>query len=165
MAHDTGARNICFTGGEPVLQQQKDLDRLIVMLHSQGFEIEMFSNGTLQYSEVTLKGVHIVMDWKLPGSGEDPDNEQRLKNYLAMADAWQHTIKFTCLDDDDLVTAYAIYHAHAMESFKGTIYAGPVWDQKLEPAEIVKFILEHQLPWRLNLQIHKYIWDPNARRT
>jgi hypothetical protein len=43
-------------------------------------------------------------------------------------------------------------------------YCGPVWG-KLEPSEVVDFILSNKLPWRLNIQAHKYIWLADARRT
>jgi len=44
------------------------------------------------------------------------------------------------------------------------VYAGIVWG-KAEPADLVRWILEAKMPWRLNMQVHKFVWDPDARRT
>jgi len=34
---------------------------------------------------------------------------------------------------------------------------------RLDPKNLVEWMLRDRLPARLNLQLHKYIWDPVAR--
>jgi 7-carboxy-7-deazaguanine synthase len=165
MRGDTGAANVCLTGGEPILQNRRDMDRLVHALDANSFFVEMFSNGTLPYSPCMIEHCHIVMDWKLPGSGESYDDPTRCENLRQMRPWLWHTIKFTCADMADLEMARAIHNQFDLASFGGSVYVGPVWDTKLAPETIVEFVLKHRLPWRLNLQVHKYIWDPMARRT
>jgi 7-carboxy-7-deazaguanine synthase len=165
MRTETGASNTCLTGGEPMVQREEDLVSLVEMIAwDSSMTLEMFSNGTLLYPPAVLEACSIVMDWKLNGSGEDSGNDTRIKNWAAMRKAGGHTIKFTCLHQEDLEQALRLYQRYGMEDF-GSIYCGPVWDTVLTPSQIVAFILKHKLPWRLNVQLHKYVWDPTARRT
>jgi 7-carboxy-7-deazaguanine synthase len=167
-AKETGAANVCLTGGEPMLQPKEDLDDLINLLANNGhYTLEMFSNGTLLYSKTIMKSCSIRMDWKLPGSLEDqsgPGWDQRINNYLIMGEWPHHTIKFTIKDQNDFETAMVIYDKFGMDTWPGTIYAGPVWDAKFTAANIADGILANRLPWRLNLQMHNYVWPPNERR-
>jgi 7-carboxy-7-deazaguanine synthase len=166
VATHTGCRNVCLTGGEPMLQHTDDIDALITLLTDPIFGVvEMFSNGTLRYSDTVLEQCCVIMDWKLPGSGERADDPMRIQNYQDMMSIGGHTIKFTCANYRDLVMAQAIYNRYSMADFQGRIYVGPVWDAGLPPAQIAEFILDNKLPWNLNLQIHKYVWPPDARRT
>jgi len=158
---DEMAYNVCLTGGEPMLQNKTALDVLVTNLRTGGFEVEMFSNGTLHYTRTVLETVDIVMDWKLPGSGEDPHNAVRIQNLQELINASgtrTHTIKFTCASEDDLHAAVSIYEQHNLEKrWPSHIYIGPVWG-KLDPKAVVEFMKAHQLDWKLNLQTHKYIY-------
>src|SRR6266487_93263 len=94
----TGATNICLTGGEPMLQKFEDLNSIVIQIAELGWPLEMFSNGTLLYPAIILELCSIRMDWKLPGSGEDPNDETRIANYYNMGTYGHHTIKFTIKD-------------------------------------------------------------------
>jgi len=164
MSLDTGTKNICLTGGEPMLQPYGDLEDLIWSLNDDGFNVEMFSNGTLPYREGILDGCQVVMDWKLPGSGEYGSTRvgARDANYALMRDRGSHAIKFTAANLEDLICAHDLWNSRRMASGQNEVFCGPVWG-KLDPKVVVEYILAHQLPWRLNVQVHQYVWTPNER--
>jgi 7-carboxy-7-deazaguanine synthase len=165
-ANETGARNICLTGGEPMLQSNDELVDLVRSIRGNwNYSIEMFSNGTIQYPPAIVINCAIRMDWKLPGSGET-DMGARELNYYNIAGslaASMHTIKFTIKDQPDFEEAMAIYDKYDMVDWPGTIYAGPVWNQAFTAKDVVAGILANKLPWRLNVQTHNYVWPAHER--
>jgi 7-carboxy-7-deazaguanine synthase len=163
MALKTGARNVCLTGGEPMLQTKVELNILINELRSAGLTLEMFSNGTIEYWPLVFTQVSIVMDWKLPGSGETGKREDVvLSNLEILRRLSNHSIKFTVIDQGDLIAAKQRWDLFNLRDAYCPIFVAPVWS-KIDPAEVVDFLRFNQLPWRLNLQTHKFIWSPEAR--
>ena len=167
LANETGTTNICLTGGEPALQPMGDLEAVVLPArHVYGYDLEMFSNGTLPYSEQLLSRCAVRLDWKLPGSGEAQSGKlwhQRIENYYAMSEYGHHTIKFTIKDVKDFEAARDIYEKFDMSAWPGSIYAGPVWGSNFTARDIVDGILTYKLPWKLNIQAHQYIWPANER--
>ena len=159
----TGATNICFTGGEPLLQPQDVLSSTIdELLESYGFfRFEMFTNGTLPIAPELLDEVDFVLDWKLPGSGENPDNQERIEN-LKLIDTANNSIKFTVSNVDDLKMAKGIWVNHLMES-PLQVFCGVAWG-KLGNDVVLDFIKANRLPWRLNVQTHNYIYGGPTQR-
>jgi 7-carboxy-7-deazaguanine synthase len=160
-----GVRNVCLTGGEPFLQSNVDLGKLVQTLQDKGFQVEAFSNGTLLYPQWSLLQVRFTMDWKLPGSGEDPHNENRLTNIKRMGAYPQrlHAVKFVVKNSDDFAMAEELWRVHLKDYKQIEVFAGRVWDGDLTDAELSDLIIRHGLPWRLNVQMHNYIWDRNQR--
>lgn len=161
----TGANNVCFTGGEPFLQEGARLLALISMLRLERMDMEVFTNGTIEWPHRAVHRLNFVMDWKLPGSGEDVlDSDVVWQNALKLGP--KDAIKFTVTGIDDLVQAYDIYVKLQANGVPAGLqfFVGPVWG-KMDPANVVKWMLKAHVPWRLNLQVHKYIWDVDARRT
>ena len=104
-----------------------------------------------------------MMDWKLEGSGEaDTDLESRLINALNLSPI--DGIKFVCTGRDDLDEAKQIWGKLVTdERWRGAqIWVGSAWD-KLPEKELVEWLLEERLPWKLNVQVHKYIWPADER--
>lgn len=167
LARDTGARNVCLTGGEPMLQPATSVALLLKELKEASLHVEMFSNGTLPYGTWIAQYGNIVLDWKLPGSGEVLTDEQiqtRATNLRDMrANASGNAIKFTVGSVADLTSAYLAYHDSA-NSFHLPVFVGPVWGQ-IDPKVVVEYLRTRKLPWRLTLQVHKYVWHPDARFT
>ena len=151
--------HICFTGGEPFIQ--KNLEEVVVVLSNKGFTMDFFTNGSFIIpGEIqTRHNVTIVLDYKLPGSGEaERGLENRRKNFRKL---WpKDALKFTVASREDLLAAQLIYKQRASAP---QVYVGPVWG-KIEAEEVAQFILDEELDWKLNVQTHKFIWDPEARR-
>lgn len=153
--------NICLTGGEPILQNKDEFHEFTILASEQGWNLEMFSNGTLPYVGVIDKISTIVMDWKLPGSGEDYTNPTRIINLkvLVVRDA----VKFTIANEADYEIAKEMYHKYiASLQFGPKVYAGVVWGQ-LENETLVRWILDDNLPWLFTMQIHNHIWQRERR--
>jgi 7-carboxy-7-deazaguanine synthase len=158
----TGAKNICLTGGEPFLQDNDLLKELVDNLLRRGYTVECFSNGSFIYPDWALGRVTFVMDWKLEGSGEASTKySERLDNARMMFAT--DNIKFVVMDDRDLHSARAVWQALInIDGVRAQFWVGPAWD-RIEIPVIIDFVKKHKLPWRLNVQVHKYIWPADER--
>ena len=156
-ADEYGLHRVTLTGGEPLLQ--KDIAELINTLNDIGIDVEIETNGSVPIAPVAEKcGVRPVftMDYKLPSSGMESrmclENLSQLKN--------SDTLKFVCASREDLERA-----AEVLEEYKPVckVYLSPVFG-RIEPKDMVEFMKEKKLGRvNLQLQLHKFIWDPNER--
>lgn len=163
MSTSTGARHVCLTGGEPFMQDANRLANVAKELLDLGFSIDIFTNGSFPFPGwIWRPDVTIVLDWKLPGSGESETNlDVRRANAILLRA--KDAIKFTVKDKDDLICAQAVFHTMREElSTWQQMFVGRVWDE-ISDNDIIEFIKANQLPWRLNVQLHKYLW-PNVER-
>ena len=109
----------------------------------------------------------MIVDFKLPGSGEfDIRFDARLENLqkLDQASIW-HAVKFVCKDENDFAVAMQLYY-DMPEKFKNSFiwYYGKVWNTPhISDARLVALAMVNKLPWRLNVQLHNHIWDPQER--
>lgn len=154
-------KNICFTGGEPLIQPDVELQELVELLHSKEYRFEMFTNGSKLIPAWALGIVRFMMDWKLPGSGEydSIDPAVRLENAqrLFRGDG----IKFVVAGQTDLDQARQDWQELVRKGVVAQFWATPVWG--VDPKTVIDYIFMHQLPWKLSLQVHKYIWQPDER--
>lgn len=154
----TGTRNLCFTGGEPLLQPRGELEILLNQLVS-GFKCEVFTNGTQPISENLAELAYIVVDWKLPGSGEDSLNPTRIENLDIISD--EDSIKFVIKEQQDLVAAHELWTTY-LEEHGAQVFVGPAWNT-MAASHIVEYVKKHRLPWRLNIQVHNYVYGAQVR--
>lgn len=155
-----GPNNVCLTGGEPTMQPPKSLEDLLYQLYDEGFGIEMFSNGSLKpFPE--FRNFRIMMDWKLRGSGEDKRGLGiRFSNTRLLSE--RDGIKFVVSDLDDFEEAKAIWF-DLKDKTKAQFWVGAAWG-KMREADLVALLLANpMLPWKMNIQVHKFIW-PEAER-
>lgn len=162
MRNETGANNLCLTGGEPFLQPNALLEEFITLAISENFIVEAFSNGSFVYSTDALLMVNFMMDWKLDGSGEGSTRlENRRTNALNLKAG--SGIKFVCKDEVDFQQAMDIYNDLKDLVKPGVrFWAGSAWEVFPE-REVVRLILENALPWSLNVQVHNFVWPANER--
>ena len=143
-----------LTGGEPLAQKNS----LVLMqeLVKKGKKVLLETSGSISVAEVPEE-VHIIMDIKCPDSKMLHKNYYKNFDYLKSSDE----IKFVLASREDYVWAKDFIKENKLESrFK--VLLSPSWEQ-LDPKLIVEWLLEDKLDCRLNLQIHKYIWDPKAK--
>ncbi len=163
----TGATNVCFTGGEPFLQNNDALLETVRLMRDEEAHWEAFTNGTLEIPEKLFDlGLEPVMDWKLPGSGEPTWLVQRSRNLRRMSNFGVGTVKFTIANEEDFNVALQVWEALVQDSGV-QVFAGPVWDKPgaWGATDIVDLIKKHKVSWRLNIQVHNFIYGAQTRGT
>jgi 7-carboxy-7-deazaguanine synthase len=135
---------VCITGGEPLLQQDQLL-LLLAGLHEKGYQIEIETNGTIDFQPFQPFAA-ICMDVKCPSSGETSDL------FLLRHISGKDSIKFVVADYDDCRYAEEVLDTHPV---RGEVFFSPVYGS--EYGTITDFLLGRNLPARLQLQMHKII--------
>jgi 7-carboxy-7-deazaguanine synthase len=150
-------RNVTITGGEPLYR--RDIEILLNKLSKlPNINIEIETNGSIDLSKYRMENVTFTMDYKLSCSGME--NKMCTDNfkYLSKND----TVKFVIGCYNDLVRAKEIIEKYNLVD-KTAIYFSPVFGDIL-PREIVEFMIENNLNGvNFQLQLHKYIWEPDRR--
>lgn len=156
---DSGVRNVTLTGGEPLLQPG-----MYQLLETMGslpdIRIEIETNGSVDIGPymTLIRRPAFTLDYKLPGSGMEAGMNTENYRYLTKED----TVKFVISDKADLTRAREIIEQYQLEGRCG-IYYSPVFG-RIRPAEIVDDMIEHRLNGvHMQLQMHKFIWDPEQR--
>lgn len=151
-------RNVTITGGEPLLQDK--IAVLINKLGSLGYSVEIETNGSIPlnlFSSLEYRP-QFTMDYKLPGSGEEKNMCVENFQLLQMHDV----VKFVISDLQDLSRAHEIIDLHHLTQ-NCKIYFSPVFG-KIDPKDMVTYMIDNHLNnVKLQLQLHKIIWDPNKR--
>ena len=156
----TGIKNVTLTGGEPLLQ--KDMDKLISLLISEcGVRVEIETNGAVDlrpFAELPEGRPLFTMDYKLPSSGYE--DRMIAENFSVLEK--EDTVKFVSGSRADLERAGEIVEKYGLLD-RCHVYFSPVFG-RIEPAEIVDFMLNKRMnKARIQIQMHKVIWDPNER--
>ena len=153
---ELGAPLVEFTGGEPLLQKQ-EMVPLAERLLAEGYEVLVETSGERYVGDLPGAVVKVV-DVKCPGSGEGDtfcmDNLEALEH--------KDQAKFVILDEDDYQYARRFIESHHLGDRVDEIIFSPVFGQ-LHPRALAEWILRDGLRVRLGLQLHKFIWDPEAR--
>lgn len=144
-----------ITGGEPLLQA--DVIPLMQKLVAAGHEVLVETGGHLPINQLPAEVV-AIMDVKCPGSGEA--SKMHWPNISALRP--HDEVKFVIKDRADYEYARAVVREHDLASKTEAVLFSPV-HAVLAPADLARWMLEDHLPVRLQLQQHKYVWDPAAR--
>ena len=142
-----------ITGGEPMLQAETP--ELCRRLLNEGFEVLMETNGS-QPLHTLPEGVKRIIDWKTPSSGET--NHMLAENFQSLRPGDE--VKFVIADDTDFQNALDVIEKFSIAG-KATILFAPVFGA-MPPDQLVAKILKYNVPARLNLQLHKFIWGADA---
>lgn len=144
-----------FTGGEP-LQQRAVVD-LINYFANKEKTVAIETNAYHSFAPIH-KRVIKIMDIKCPGSKMEKFNNFNNLQYLTKNDE----IKFVVLDKNDFDFALETIKKYKLEEIVDTILFSPVFG-KCQPIDLANWILSTHKNYRMQLQIHKYIWHPNTR--
>jgi len=144
-----------ITGGEPLLQPQ--VHDLMTELLERDYTVLLETGGSLDLGQVPAAVIKIV-DLKPPASGEV---EANLWSNVAHLDA-NDEVKCVVADRGDYEWAREKVVEHDLFERVAAVNFSPVFGE-LHPRTLTKWILDDGLPIRLNLQIHKFIWDPDTK--
>ncbi|MGD8741924.1 MAG: 7-carboxy-7-deazaguanine synthase QueE [Granulosicoccaceae bacterium] len=142
-------RYVCVTGGEPLAQ--KACPELLTALCDAGYEVSLETSGARDVSEVDSRVVK-VMDLKAPGSGEQDKNLYENIDELDSRDQ----IKFVLCDRNDYDWAVKQLKEYDLAARCEVLFS-PVHGQ-LDARELAEWILADNLPVRMQVQLHKYLW-------
>lgn len=156
-----GIKRVVLTGGEPLLQP--DAPELVDLLCNNGYKVEIETNGAVKLSDFHLKLMtkrkdllSYTMDFKSITSGMAEKMIIDNLEFLSSKDV----VKFVVGSREDLLQMHFILTDNDLQC---QIFVSPVFGQ-IEPKDIVDFILEHNLTdCRIQLQLHKIIWDKDKR--
>jgi 7-carboxy-7-deazaguanine synthase len=142
------------TGGEPL--HQPETFELIERLCAAGHQVLIETSGAVDISPVDPRA-HVILDVKCPASGMTDHmhwaNLQRIRE--------KDEVKFVIHDRADYEWAAGIVRQHGLDR-QCTVLFGPVFGV-LDARQLAEWILADRLPVRFQLQVHKYIWDPQMR--
>lgn len=142
-------RYICVTGGEPLAQ--KACLELLTALCDAGYEVSLETSGSRDISEVDPRVVRVV-DLKTPGSGELDKNLYDNIGQLTGRDQ----LKFVLCDRADYDWARQQLEKYDLAARCEVLFS-PVHGQ-LEARQLAEWILADNLPVRMQVQLHKYLW-------
>ena len=144
-----------ITGGEPLLQ--KNVYPLMQRLLDEKLTVMVETGGHLSIEHVPA-GVLRIMDVKCPGSGESHRNDWTNMDRLVATDE----VKFVLKDRVDYEFARDVVASYGLIKRVAAVHFSPVHGV-MDAKQLAEWILEDRLEVRLQLQVHKYIWDPATR--
>ena len=143
-----------LTGGEPLLQP--GAIPLLQELCDSGRTVLLETSGERDISEVDPR-VHRIMDLKAPGSDESHRNRWENIDHLTVRDE----VKIVLSDRADYDWAKRVIEEHALTDRVNAVLLSCVWGE-LDPKDLVRWVLEDRLPVRVQIQMHKVIWDADT---
>jgi 7-carboxy-7-deazaguanine synthase len=148
-------RLVEVTGGEPLLQEA--VYPLMQGLLARGKTVLLETGGHRSTARVP-EHVVTILDVKCPGSGEaermDWDNLDRLRPH--------DEVKFVVKDRPDYEYARDVIARHRLAGRAAAIHLSPVHGV-LDARTLSEWVLADNLPVRVQLQLHKFIWAPDTR--
>lgn len=147
-----GCRLVELTGGEPLLQ--KEIGALAQALLDRGYTVLCETGGSLDVDRLPREVIRIV-DVKCPGSGEAQRNLWSNLEKLGPRDE----IKFVIRDRADYEWALDVIRERALAG--RAILFSPVWGE-LDLRTLAEWVLSDGAPVRIQTQLHKHIWGPEA---
>ncbi|HEY1270990.1 MAG TPA: radical SAM protein [Terriglobales bacterium] len=154
-----------ITGGEPLLQEREVIP-LSERLLNTGYTVLLETSGERPLERVPKEIIKIV-DVKCPHSGEADSFRRENLDALTLRDE----VKFVLTDRTDYEFARDFTVEHELGSKVNSVIFSPAFNKDaagesdtthclLAPAQLVEWMLEDNVPARLGLQIHKFIWNP-----
>jgi 7-carboxy-7-deazaguanine synthase len=157
-----------ITGGEPMLQE-REVVPLMRHLIDDGYTILLETSGERPLANVPAEAIKIV-DVKCPDSGEA--NTFDLSNLNALTS--RDEIKFVLASRADYEFAREFTTRHNLAKKVNAVLFSPAFRKDatgsrdsshclLDPQELASWMIADNVPARLGLQLHKFIWDPAVK--
>jgi 7-carboxy-7-deazaguanine synthase len=154
-----------ITGGEPMLQE-REVVPLMQRLLNDGYQVLLETSGERPLARVPA-GVVKIVDVKCPNSGEG--DTFFMENLEALAP--HDEVKFVLSSRGDYDFAREFTRRHNLAERVNAILFSPAFRKDatggrdsshclLDPRELAEWMIADNVPARLGLQLHKFIWDP-----
>ncbi len=150
-----GCTFVELTGGEPL--EQDACFSFMTQLCDRSFTVVIETGGHIDLSQVDPRVIKIV-DLKCPGSGMMKKNRYENMNHLLKHDE----VKFVIADEIDYNWSREMLEKYNLDKRCNSVLFAPVY-RAMENEQLASWILRDHLPVRMQLQLHKYIWQPNKR--
>ncbi len=147
-------RLVEVTGGEPL--HQPEAFTLIERLCTDGYEVLVETSGAIDVTPVDQRA-RLIMDVKCPGSGMTDRMDWKNLDRVGGKDE----VKFVLKDRADYEFARTIIARHDL-SGRCPVLLSPSFGE-LDPRQLSEWVLADKLPVRVQLQLHKFIWDPHMK--
>ncbi len=143
-----------------MIQAPIQIREFVSLIRLSGHTIDLFTNGSKALpSWARMPYTTVIMDYKLPGSGEYGSFNDENWGYLNSKDA----IKFVCGSDFDFDTAMKVIEERIQPHWViPQVYFGVVWG--VDPSWLAEKLNESKVKAMMNLQTHKYVWSAEERR-
>jgi len=145
-----GIRLVEITGGEPLLQ--RDVYHLIRRMLDEGYKVLVETNGSMSIKEIDRRAV-VILDIKTPGSGMSEQMDFSNIDTIKSTDE----IKFVITNKRDYEWSREVIYRHKLIG-RCRLLLSPA-HQILAPEDLARWMLDDRLEARLNLQLHKYIFN------
>jgi len=154
-----------ITGGEPMLQE-REVVPLMKLLLDEDYKVLLETSGERPLEKVPAEVVKIV-DVKCPDSGEaDTFHIENLESLTA-----RDEVKFVLSSRADYEFAREFTQRHNLAAHVNAVLFSPAFRKDatgardsshclLDPQELAEWMIADNVPARLGLQLHKFIWDP-----
>lgn len=157
-----------ITGGEPMLQE-RELLPLMERLITESYTILLETSGERPLRNVPPAVVKIV-DVKCPDSGESDTFDLDNLNALTPRDE----VKFVLASRADYEFACDFVRRYELAKKVNAILLSPAFRKDatgardsshclLDPQQLAEWMIADNVPARLGLQLHKFIWDPAVK--
>ncbi|NQY27445.1 MAG: 7-carboxy-7-deazaguanine synthase QueE [Piscirickettsiaceae bacterium] len=148
-------RYVTVTGGEPLAQ--KSCYELLTALCDLNVEVSLETSGAMDISNIDPRVV-CVMDLKTPASGEEAKN--KYENIAKLSS--QDQIKFVICDRKDYDWSVKKLAEYDLAN-KCDVLFSPIHGE-LKPSDLADWIIQDNLPVRMQIQMHKYLWNDEQGR-
>ena len=154
--HSYPWKRLTITGGEPMLHP---IHHFCEVLGKEGYEINIETNGAVPLWRERPEGVFYTMDFKCSGSGMK--SHMNLDNFKLLNG--NDVLKFVVSSKEDLDEMKDVVEHHFTAARHPQFFVSPVWG-RIQPDKLVEYVRNHQLQdVRVQVQLHKIIWDPDRR--
>jgi 7-carboxy-7-deazaguanine synthase len=144
-----------LTGGEPLLQE--DIYPLLSGLIEARRKVLIETNGTMSIERIPSRA-SVILDIKCPDSGMSDKMDWNNLSRLAARreEGARDEIKFVLSSEKDFLWASNLIGEYRLDSL-GTVLLSPV-EYLFAPVHLAELIMEHRLPARLQIQLHRLLW-------